>query len=262
MGRHRAHDRHLDMRIYVASAVATSCSWGPDPWRQGIRGGKIRGRYSLSLVDRARTVTTPADDTAIPAPEAEIAPEAPADSETVILGDGTGLPPVEIAPWLPTGYELRGGWIWRVSVDARTGQPKRVLVARGPIRVMERTYDADDGSSRLVLTWGETNGAAAGHEIGRDVCLTARRVSEIASIKAPVSSEEAREIVRYLAFADSRIRTQPATTRRCGWHGDAYLRGTHAHGDAPAWRSGDPGADQIVAAIGEHGDLAEWSALV
>lgn len=156
----------------------------------------------------------------------------------------------------PHGWYVDGGAIWRQPTDDDT-PPVRVSPA--VIMITRRAVDVATGTHTVTLHW-RAEGAI--HEVTCDrVCIAdTRRLVGLASSGLPVTSATGAELVRYLS-AHEEVCGVPLTrcSRACGWHGAAYLRGTHRHGDGcPEWMRGDPGLDPVIEAVGESGDLGAW----
>lgn len=162
----------------------------------------------------------------------------------------------EHAGALPTGYYIgEDGDLWR------EGDEEPVRVAPCLITLAGRAVDVTTGSHVVTLRW-PVAGRMTEHVYAREHVAVSRKLAEVgAAVGLPVTSESAREVVRYVAACEESLGVPVVrSARQTGWHGDAYLRGAHQHGaDCPEWmRHVSREHDGLIDAIAERGEWATW----
>jgi hypothetical protein len=195
-------------------------------------------------------------------------PSVTADDATARLHRAIGHIPettydaADTAP-VPDGYHVGSdGSLWRDEIPSMSEQgkdrpPQRI--APCVIRVIGRGVDVTTGDHQVTIAW-RTDGRRYTHTTARATVATSRNITALADCGLPVTSTTASALVDYLAAAEEQSALAVVRMARvCGWHGRAFLRGTHRHGvDCPEWMRGD-GVDGVIDAIGERGDFATWS---
>jgi putative DNA primase/helicase len=164
---------------------------------------------------------------------------------------------------VPDGYHVGSdGSLWRDLIPAatETGKdrpPQRIAPCM--IRVIGRGVDVTTGDHQVTIAW-RLDGRKYTHTTARATVATSRNITALADCGLPVTSNTASALVDYLAAAEEQSALAVVRMARvCGWHGRAFLRGTHRHGtDCPEWMRGD-GVDGVIDAIGERGDFSTWS---
>jgi hypothetical protein len=195
---------------------------------------------------------------------AESDPEAAARYVAAALASGDAAEPVDVE--LPPGYHAGGdGSLWRDAVEpasptAKGRPPARICPCI--VEIIGRGQDVATGEHQLTLRW-RLDGRTHKHTVARGQVATSRTITALADHGLPVTSSTASELVDYLAAAEEASPVRVVRTARAtGWHGRAFLRGTHKHGaDCPEWARGD-GVDDIIDAVGERGDFGTWAAAV
>ena len=222
------------------------------------------------LAERERPVVAPhrAPKTARPAPAATgtgaDSPEAEDDAGEAPTGAGEGIddaPPPPAAAGiagLPEGWVTPPGWLLSSSGVWREEKEGATRIAAGPIWIASRRRDVDTGAVFLEIAW---NGGSA--MVAREDALNRQKLVSLAGQDAPVSSESARGIVRWLEAAEAANRAtlpEAKTIGRMGW----------VKGDTgPVWQGplgpyhlrAEQGERQVSAAMRPHGDSANWRAL-
>jgi len=227
------------------------------------------------LAERERPVVAPrhAPKTARPAPAATKtgadSPEAEDDAGEAPTGAGEGIddaPPPPAAAGiagLPEGWVTPPGWllgergVWEIQGEGR--RSRDVLIASAPIWIASRQRDVDTGAIYLEIAW--RGGAKL---LARDAALNHRELLALARLDAPVSSQSAAGIVRWLEAAEAANRaTLPElqTVGRMGW--------IETEGAAPIWQGpvgpyrlrAEEGEGQMAAAMKPRGDVDTWRAL-
>ena len=160
---------------------------------------------------------------------------------------------------LPPGWKNPAGWSLNrrgVWIEQKDGGAARI--AAGPIWIASRRRDVDTGSVYLEVAW--LGGSAM---MARDDALNRQRLVLLAREDAPVSSESARGIVRWLEAAEASNRgvlPESRTIGRMGWVEGA---------DGPTWQGpcgpyhlrAEQGERQAAAAMKPKGESASWREL-
>ncbi|MEK6237168.1 MAG: DUF927 domain-containing protein, partial [Planctomycetales bacterium] len=215
----------------------------------------MRGFRCERLVDTARAqlvadaATDQAEDEGESAPAVRlILPEAPAAEGTVV----------------PPGWELSAAGV------SRTGSESPA--ATSPIIITRRLVDVREGVESLELAWFR-DGEWRTFIFSRAKLAATRAIVEIADFGLPVNSNNAAELVAYLADYEAvNIEALPVEriSRTMGWQGDheeVFLWGrsliTHAEARpvaSVAFRGADIGEDQLADGYHANGTFEEWSA--
>jgi len=197
------------------------------------------------------------------APEAPKPVESAAPTEPAVPGSdaaGTLFGDYHIAK----GHEGQPARILR-TVCKSNGDERVIEVCCPPVHVAAIAVDVDSGEHFTTLTWQTTAGPHT-LELSQEVTHASRLLVGAAKFGLPVSSTTAADLVDYLVEAERHHAAAAGvtrTTRRTGWHGASFLRGTHPHGaTAPALRSADIGVSQYMKHVREAGTLAGWIAAV
>jgi hypothetical protein len=140
-------------------------------------------------------------------------------------------------------------------------------IAHRPI-VITRTFRELLGAASWVeLAWPNQGGTWTRKRVGRGVISSARELVSLAAFGAPVHSENAAALVRWLAeFEAANPTTASATvSTRCGWqHGtrDFLVGGLHVapEGAEPVelFTDDDPGLEQVLRSFVTSGTFSGW----
>ncbi len=152
-----------------------------------------------------------------------------------------GLPPGWVTP---EGWILGPHGVWEIAGSGR--RERTVLIAARPIWIAARLRDVDTGRMFLRIAW--PGGSAT---IEREAALCQRSLLRLAGEDAPVSSQSAAGVVRWLEAAEAANRdTLPMeqTVGRLGW-----IEGRD--GAAPVWQ-GPEGPLTLRAQRGEAQQMA------
>ena len=129
---------------------------------------------------------------------------------------------------LPSGLHTPPGWLLSVAgiqteqVD-RDGEARLVDVAPRPLVVTARFKDIADGATSLRLEWPTSTGWAH-RVVPRGTAMDSRSLVSLAAWDAPVHSDNARHLVRYLsdfeatnrdALPEALVSTTMGWPRRC-----------------------------------------------
>lgn len=140
-------------------------------------------------------------------------------------------------------------------------------IAHRPI-VITRTFRELHGAASWVeLAWPNQGGTWTRKRVGRGTISSARELVSLAAFGAPVHSENAAAVVRWLAEFEAANPTTATGTvsTRCGWqHGtrDFLVGGLHVapEGAEPVelFTDDDPGLEQIGRSFRSSGTLDGW----
>lgn len=225
------------------------------------------------LAERAASIRMPRTDRKTPRPAPAVAetgadsPEEGGDAGGAAVGadgcdDGPPPPPASGIAGLPDGWVTPPGWILAPSgVWEEVGGGKRareVQIAAAPIWIASRRRDADSGAISLELAWlAWLDGRQVVERavVGRQVALHQRELhAAIGGSSAPISSESARGIVRWIEAAEAHnAKILPLVTQigRLGWTTDRDGRPALQTGDGPHLLALDgAGADYQARAVG------------
>jgi len=190
---------------------------------------------------------------------------------------------------LPCGLRTPPGWLLTVAgiqteqVD-RDGEARLVDVAPRPLVVTARFKDVADGATSLRLEWPTSTGWAH-RVVPRGTAMDSRSLVSLAAWDAPVHSDNARHLVRYLSDFEATNRDalpEALVSTTMGWQGarlDTFLwgralirRGTEARPTAvedlnPADLSpgdvyllADPGVSELADGFRATGSWEGWLA--
>ncbi|MEW5748980.1 MAG: DUF927 domain-containing protein [Candidatus Thermoplasmatota archaeon] len=121
---------------------------------------------------------------------------------------------------IPDGYFLNDDRTIH-EVENSDGEPELHTIAFAPILITGHLYDEEEGISSLRLEWRRPTGWRKAI-VDRGVALDARRSVCLASLDFPISSENSRAVVRYLAsFEAANYASLPRAriSSRLGWQG-------------------------------------------
>jgi putative DNA primase/helicase len=248
---------------YVDGSAAVEALWLELAGRPGLRDavGRVRGEVRRAA---KRVVTERRHETATTLPSATQVGDLRLTLERPDLPDGVVCPP---------GWRIELTGLVRVRVDDQTGEVEEVPVTRRPILVTARLEDVGTGQLSLRVEWPGTD-RWTHRVVPRRLLLDRKDIVGLAAWDAPVNSNDAPDIVRFLAEQEEASRTGLPLARvasTLGWQGrggdDGFLWGrTHlvagqpdafdgAIDDLPpsAWR---PGRIHLLADHGQ-GSLAD-----
>ncbi len=219
------------------------------------------------LAERERPAPPPrhAPKTARPAPAAT---EAGADSPEE-EGDAGEAPTGAGIVGLPEGWVTPPGWILAPSgVWEEIGGGKRareVQIAAAPIWIAGRRRDADSGAISLELAWTawlDGRQVVERAVVGRAAALHHRELhAMIGGSSAPISSESARGIVRWLEASEAaNAEIVPLVTQisRFGWTVDRDGRAALQTSDGPHLLALDGAGADYQAAAAPSGTWEAW----
>lgn len=170
-------------------------------------------------------------------------------------GDGTGG---VLASWglvCPAGWVVGPGGVRRFNEETQQSR----LVTTTPVVLSARIVDAATGRERVRLSFlrgGRWHEVAADRE---DAMSSRTVVSVLAPLGAQVTSENARDVVRWLgALEQANMDAVPvvSSARELGWCGKSFMP-TNPRGlllDLP------PGAEDIAGAFTPRGSMEDWLA--
>ena len=128
---------------------------------------------------------------------------------------------------LPPGLVCPGGWdldasgIRRLSIDRETGEEVAVQVASRPLAVTGRCREIGEGRTSVLLEWATSHGRR--HQIvPRGKVADSRSFVELAGVDAPVHSNNARDLVQFVAdweAANAAVLPEARVTTSMGWQG-------------------------------------------
>ncbi|MEW6351994.1 MAG: DUF927 domain-containing protein [Thermodesulfobacteriota bacterium] len=206
--------------------------------------------------------------------------------ETPVRGiAGAMLPDAPVSDLtIPDGYFLTDDRTIH-EIENSDGEPELHTIAFSPILITGRLYDEEEGTSSLRLEW-KRPGVWRKALVERGIALDARRSVSLASLDFPISSENSRAVVRYLAaFEAANYASLPHARVSChlGWQGKKGVRGflwgrTLIRSDGEivgakdledhqpsewkkgwiAFRGQTPGDEQIADAYRSKGTLDDW----
>lgn len=167
---------------------------------------------------------------------------------------------------IPTGYALSARGIAKAvtlkdaSGAAAVGQ---VLITQAPILVLGRSRDVHDDAQSVNVGW-RVDEAWTLRDVSRDQIASARAIVELAKWGAPVTSQNAGEVVEFLARQEAASLAQlprEDTSARLGWQQGGFLWGERFIGarEAPlSFRPTEAGDAQIARACRAKGSLEGW----
>lgn len=145
---------------------------------------------------------------------------------------------------------------WRVSdrlgieIDGGDVGWRRVIPT--PLLIEAVEIDAHDGGERLALHW-KARGRDQRASVPREVAASARRIVDVAAQGLPVTSENARGVVKWLHELEHF--SPPATAvvaRRAGW-----AMGRHLHAASDMSLDDGTGSARLLSGLAERGEVDE-----
>ena len=228
----------------------------------------VEGYTTASLVKEAKQLLGAADNAARDEPVAtlvhDILPDAPCAPEAIV----------------PAQWQLSIAGVYAGFGD------EAELVANSPITITRRLRAIDGEEEWLEVAWLR-DGRWQSEVVRRRVIADSRELLDLASSGAPVNSNNAREVVRFLAdFEATNIEILPTShiAQRLGWQGAngelGFLHGRElisppAQAITPVgdptvptvptvltFRGADRGDEQLVDGFSSRGSLAGWQTAV
>lgn len=135
----------------------------------------------------------------------------------------------ELIPGAPV--QLRPPLGWRISEqgihynDDKTGLP--VLICRTPILLSQRLKSLDNGEEKLEIAYMR-DGSWATCPVQRSVLFQSRTITKLADLGITVTSENAKDIVRYLGDLEAEnfdVLNVSKCVSQMGWYGSKFLPG-------------------------------------
>ncbi len=137
-------------------------------------------------------------------------------------------------------------------------------IAEAPLVIVAAARDVHTGAARLELAW--RHGRRWVREwVDRGEAMDARRVVRLADQGAPANSDNARDVVRYLAaFEAANVAALPATATTCrlGWHGAAFVLPDCTHGGADPITVAASGMETMIEGYRVGGTWEGWKAAI
>jgi len=167
---------------------------------------------------------------------------------------------------IPTGYAISARGIAKAvtlkdaSGAAAVGQ---VLITQAPILVLGRGEDVHDGAQSVRVGW-RVGSEWTLRDVPRDQIASGRHIVELARFGAPVTSQNAGEVVEFLARQEAANLSdlpRERTSARLGWQRGGFLWGQEfiSEGGEPlAFRPVEAGDAQISRACRRRGTLEGW----
>lgn len=159
---------------------------------------------------------------------------------------------------VPKGYDLNAGGVWRIGKDKKS-EP----VTGAPLLITDILADEETGQHYVELYY-RTPRNTTWHTltIPRDQAMVARKAVELSALGVPLNSTQGALFVGYCSACEDAIaetgHTIRRTTTRMGWHGPAFLRGTHQHGNCPQYQSTGGEGAAIAGTLTTGGDRQAW----
>lgn len=182
-------------------------------------GGRAKGLHDALKQEAKAAAKAKRSDVAA---EQRNPPSVAADLATALGSDD--LPPGLLCPG---GWEINREGVHRVRLDEDTGDIVLVPVAARPIIVAGRCREVGDGRTSVRLEWSTSRGPR--HQIvSRGKVADSRSIVELAELDAPVHSNNARDLVQFIAdFEAANAATLPEArvTQSMGWQGNATVDG-------------------------------------
>ena len=128
---------------------------------------------------------------------------------------------------VPAGWDVGLGGVQRIRVDHETGELHTSRVAARPVLITGLCRDVSDGATALHLEWRVRSGWKR-HIVPRSQVMDARSLVGLAGLDAPVHSNNARELVQFLAdfeAANEEALPEARVSRAMGWQGKAGADG-------------------------------------
>lgn len=200
----------------------------------------------------------------------------PAETSSVPVRDVLHDAPVPEAVVVPQGWTLTPSGISRV------GQSVSILIP-APVIVATRLHDVAEGTEAMRLAWTR-DGHWKRHDVERAVAANGRSIVDLAGRGLPVTSNNAKDLVQYLAdFEAENLSVLPISqvSRQMGWQGhggvDGFLWGhtlitaaTPVHGEplaatpdgagqgAITFHGADDGDEQLAGGFRASGTFEGW----
>ncbi len=189
----------------------------------------------------------------------------------------------------PVGWDVDAGGIARLKVDEESGDVHAVDVAHRPMIIEGRYRDVHDNTVTYALAWAGAHGGWHLHPVPRGKAADARGLVAFAAHDAPVTSNNAANLVGFLAdfeAANAAHIPEARVTTSMGWHGtgadrcflwgrsvisrDGVLGGDAVEDVPPAkWRPGqlhllvtEPGVRALADGFRASGTWEGWLAAV
>ena len=138
---------------------------------------------------------------------------------------GNNPPPTSVVPRetmellrTPRGYSIDQAGVYKVSVEA-DGTLNRKKLVPAPMFIVSRTEDVRTGEAKRQVVWRGPSGWCS-RIVDRRTILDTSRIVALSSLEAPVSSNQAAQLVGYLAdFEAENSRRLPSirSSARMGW---------------------------------------------
>ena len=169
---------------------------------------------------------------------------------------------------IPLGYHVSARGVAKnvtlKSADgaATTGQ---VLITQAPILVLGLACDTHDGTQSATVGW-RVGERWTLRDVPREQIASSRAIVELARYGAPVTSQNAGEVVEFLArqeAANLSALPQQRTSARMGWQEGGFLWGEEflgGDGQALSFRPPEEGEAQVGRACRRKGTLSGWVA--
>ena len=185
---------------------------------------------------------------------------------------GTSVAEVFLDLAVHDGLVVPNGWYVGANGIRRAGTNQTAWVSTSPIVILRRMIHAADGTESLEIAWNKDDRWQR-RVVPRVDVATARAITELASFGVPVNSNNAADLVQYLAdFEAENIAVLPQQTmsRVLGWQGpdgrDGFLWGDEliasesTNGNPPAviFHGDDEGAVQLAGGFHAHGTFEAW----
>lgn len=167
---------------------------------------------------------------------------------------------------IPTGYAISARGIAKtVTLKDASGAAAvgSVLITQAPILVLGRSEDVHAGAQSVRVGW-RVGQEWTLRDVPRDQIASGRHIVELAKWGAPVTSQNAGELVEFLArqeAANLADLPRERTSARLGWQRGGFLWGQEfiSQDGAPlAFRPVEAGDAQIARACRRRGTLAGW----
>lgn len=175
--------------------------------------------------------------------------------------------PVSEGIVVPVGWSLSPGGI-------RRGGERRGDFIPAPVLITARHVDINGDSESVTLAW-RRDGAWHQYTAERSIIASSRNiVDELAAFGGPANSNNAKELVQYLAdFETANLAHLPVTrvSRQLGWQGDGHGAGflcgktliaaesrPEKSNQTVCFCGADEGDDQIAAGFRKRGRFAKW----
>lgn len=178
-------------------------------------------------------------------------------AKQVDLGADEVIP--EAIQGAPTNLKQPDGWIYSDAgiskIDQKTDQP--VMVCRTPIIITQRLRSLDTGEEKVEIAF-KRDGEWTKGIFPRSTIFTARGITQLADLGCTVTSENAKQVVSFLAALESanisNLRRADAASS-FGWQpGHRFIPGR----EQDIVLDVDPTQRGLVAAYSQQGDISGW----